>query len=211
MLLPLCVVLFSGSLFFSGSDLAYASTQSHQVRTFWVQVMDSCRQALPGAFFSYKVNGTTVHEGPTPGLKPLTVSVGIPCPVQRGNCVRSTTGCLAFTIPVPASGTKTYTIKETKSPHGYMPCTGGSVCPGGPQIITLHINASGAISATVLNVNPNRVPVIWPTQGKPYRGTASDPAVLHNFGIGNGNCDGDDDADDRLTGTPSIYCDSDND
>lgn len=121
------------------------------------------------------------------------------------------TGCLALTIPVPAIGTATYIIKETRSPKGYMTCTGGSVCPGGPDVITLHISSLGAVSATVLNVFPDRASVTWPTHGAPYRGTASDPAVLHNFGIGKGSCDGDHDADDRLTGTPSAHCDSDHD
>ncbi len=105
----------------------------------------------------------------------------------------------------------TYTINEIHSPNGYMPCTGGSVCPGGPQVITLHINSKGKISATVYNVYPDSQTVTWPTSGSAYTGTQSDPAVLHNFGIGNGSCDGDYDADDHLTGSPSRHCDSDND
>ncbi len=220
-LTPLCMLLLSGMMFLNGSDFAYASTHhyaSHQqlsaskgTRTFWIQVMDSCKQALPGALFSYKVNGKTIKVGPTPGAKPVTIASGAGCPLQRGNCVNFTTGCLSFNIPIPSSGTKTYIIKETKSPSGYMPCTGGSVCPGGPQVITLHINSTGKISATVFNVYPDSQTVTWPTRGAAYNGTPSDPAVLHNFGIGTGSCDGDHDADDRLTGSPSLHCDSDND
>ncbi|HEY7415296.1 MAG TPA: hypothetical protein VH593_08895 [Ktedonobacteraceae bacterium] len=180
---------------------------------FWVQVMDSCKQALPGAFFAYELNetGPKIYAGPTPGQKPTTIATSYSCPLQRGNCVDFTVGCLAFSIPVPAVGAAAYTIKETKSPAKYMPCTGGSVCPGGPQVIKLRINASGVILATVFNVYPNRMTVTWPTSGAPYRGTRSDPAVLHNFGIGKGSCDGDHDADDHMTGTPSKYCNSDDD
>ena len=44
-----------------------------------------------------------------------------------------------------------------------------------------------------------------------YDMAAVDPIVFHNFQLGNGSCDGDSDADDHLTGSPSVHCDSDND
>lgn len=223
-LMLLCSILFVSIFALNGNHLAYALGYQHHhaqsaqeassqgTRTFWVQVMDSCKQALPGAYFAYQVDGTTINVGPTPGTKPRTVANSPVCPLQRGRCVNATsTGCLAFTIPIPASGSTTYTIKETQSPSGYMPCTGGSVCPGGPEVITLKIKASGRIAATVFNVYPDRKTVTWPTSGAPYQGTLSDPAVLHNFGIGTINCDGDHDADDHLTGGRGTHCDSDDD
>ena len=224
MLVLLCLVLFASALVSSGNNVVYGRAYQHlaipiqgassqRTKMFWVQVMDSCEQALPGAYFVYQVNGTMIHAGPTPGTKPVAVAASSTCPVQRGHCVNaSSTGCLAFALPLPVSGTTTYTIKETKSPSGYMPCTGGSVCPGGPVVITVHLDASGALSATVLNIYPDRTSVTWPTRGAPYRGTTSDPAVLHNFGIGTISCDGDHDADDRLTGSGRwVHCNSDAD
>lgn len=223
MLAPLCLMLFASVLMSSGNNLAYARAYRHlatpiqeassqRTGTFWIQVMDSCEEALPGAYFAYRVHGKTIHAGPTPGTKPRTVAHSSTCPVQRGHCVdASTTGCLAFTFPLPASGSATYTIKETEAPSGYMFCTGGSVCPRGPEIITVHINASGDMSATVFNVYPNRTTVTWPTSGAPYQGTPSDPAVLHDYGIGKINCDGDSDADDHLSGGFNPHCDSDGD
>jgi hypothetical protein len=223
-LMPLCLVLLVSMLMLNGNDLAFAlarlryttSTQgasSHQrTRTFWIQVMDSCERALPGAYFVYQVDGRTIQAGPTAGTKPVTVAVSSTCPLQRGHCVgSSSTGCLTFNIPIPASGSTTYTLKETKAPRGYMPCTGGSVCSGGPEVVTVHISSSGTISATVFNVYPNGRTVTWPTSGAPYQGTPLDPAVLHNYGIGNISCDGDHDADDHLSGGWNPYCDSDDD
>jgi hypothetical protein len=224
MLMPLCLVLFASTLVSCGNNLVYGlayqhrtapiqGTSSQRTRMFWVQVMDSCEQALPGAYFIYQANGEMIQAGPTPGTKPVAVSDHSPCPLQRGHCVNaSSTGCLAFMLPLPASGFMTYTIKEAKSPDGYVPCTGGSVCSGGPEVITVRLDAAGVLSATVLNVYPDRTTVTWPTKGSPYQGTTSDPAVLHNFGIGTISCDGDHDADDHLTGSGSwVHCDSDGD
>jgi hypothetical protein len=218
-----CLALLASTFVLSGNGLTYAHalqppTQPIQgasfqgTRTFWIQVMDSCEQALPGAYFVYHVNGAAINAGPTRGTEPVAVAHSATCPVQRGHCFgSSTTGCLAFNIPISASGTATYIIRETKAPSGYMYCTGGSVCPGGPETITVHINAAGVMSATVFNTYPDRTTVTWPTKGDPYRGTPSDPAVLHNYGIGNISCDGDHDADDHLTGGWNPHCDSDGD
>ena len=223
MLVPLYLVLFASALMPGGNTLVYALASQHlatsaqgassqRTGTFWVQVMDSCEQALPGAYFAYRVDGETIHRGPTPGTKPRTVAHSSTCPVQRGYCVDvSSTGCLAFTFPLPAAGSTTYTIKETRAPRGYIFCTGGSVCSGGPEIVTVQMNASGAMSATVFNVYPNRTTVTWPTSGTPYQGTPADPAVLHDYGVGNISCDGDFDADDHLSGGWNPRCDNDDD
>src|SRR5712692_9717188 len=36
-------------------------------KAFWLQTMDSCRQAIPGAKFQLTGNGLSVVKGPTPG------------------------------------------------------------------------------------------------------------------------------------------------
>jgi hypothetical protein len=67
------------------------------------------------------------------------------------------------------------------------------------------------VSATVKNVYPDGKVVVWPTTGNTYTATQTDPVVMHNFQLGNISCDGDNDADDHLTGTPSSHCDNKND
>lgn len=187
------------------------SLQRNQVR-IWVQTMDSCKQAIPGSYFVLTGGGLHVSKGPAPGRGRMTVSHETHgCPLERGNCARISDGCLYWDVPVPSQGVTTYTIKETKSPANYMPCTGGSVCPGGPVVITAKVSADGNVAATAFNVYPNRQTVTWPTSGQAYTGSPSDPIVVHNFELGNGSCDGDNDEDDHLTGSPSNQCDSDGD
>jgi len=171
--------------------------------------MDSCRQAFPGAKYVLTGHGLQLYKGPAPGSRLVTVGSGT-CPLQRGNCVTVPTGCVSWTISIPSS-TLTYKIKETYWPSGYVPCTGGSVCPAGPDVITLKISSTGHVSVTVKNTYPDRATVTWPTSGSPYTATKTDPIVVHNFRLGNGSCDGDGDADDHLTGSPSSHCDSDGD
>ncbi len=188
------------------------SRQGGQAVSVWVQVMDSCKQAIPGAVFILSGAGLNVIEGPAGGKRPTTVSNTPPgCPLQRGNCVKVPTGCLRWNIPVPNQGTGKYQIKEVQAPANHIPCTGGSVCPGGPVVITLTIASNGRASATVFNVYPDGKTVTWPTSGAPYQATVTDPVVVHNFQLGDGSCDGDHDADDHLTGSPSGHCDSDGD
>lgn len=174
--------------------------------------MDSCQQAIPGASFKLTGNNLHITKGPGPGTRPVTVgSANGNCPLQRGNCSTVPTGCLSWSIPVPTSGSVTYKITETSAPANYVYCTGGSVCPGGPEVVTLTVSSTGAISAKVRNVYPDRTSVTWPTSGAPYTGALTDPSVIHDFGLGSGSCDGDADADDHLTGSPSVHCDSDSD
>jgi len=189
---------------------AQGAIASRHTAKFWLQTMDSCRHAIPGADFVLKGNGLSIPAGPGPGSSPQVVGSG-GCPVQRGNCSTVSTGCLSWNVPIPSSGSKTYKITETVAPHNYVWCTGGSVCPGGPVVVTLKITSRGLFSATVRNVYPDGTVVVWPTSGSPYTGKLTNPAVVHNFGLGNGSCDGDQDADDQLTGTPSGHCDSDRD
>src|SRR5690348_13440492 len=96
------------ALTLTGGVVHAQPTQSSTV-TIWLQVMDSCQQALPGATVKLfgKATGTE-QAGPTPGTKPTTVaSAHGKCPLQHGNCVTIShlTGCVSWTIPVPGSGT----------------------------------------------------------------------------------------------------------
>ena len=73
------------------------------------------------------------------------------------------------------------------------------------------IDATGLVKATVKNVSPDGFTKVWPnpdplTGATYYRGTTTDPIVTHDFGLGTGSCDGDQDADDHLTGSPSSHC-----
>jgi len=195
------------SEFIAGSVPTHAAGSTS---TFWIQTLDSCRHAVPGAFFVLQGNGSDVQGGPGDGTRKESVGSGN-CPVQRGNCQTVPVGCVSWDIPIPASGSATYTITETAAPHNYVWCTGGSVCPGGPVVVTLTINSTGAFAAKVRNVYPDGYVKVWPTTGAPYTGTKTNPAIVHNFQLGTGSCDGDHDEDDRLTGSPSGHCDNDTD
>src|SRR5258706_6695726 len=213
-MVPLLVCLVALSFLTTGafSVSAHGVNGSHRSSskiTIWLQTMDSCRQAIPGPKYVLTGNGLNLSAGPAPGSGPKTVGSGN-CPLQRGNCSTVPTGCVSWIISVPSS-TTTYTIKETFTPSNYVPCTGGSVCPAGPDVIKLTITSSGRVSATVKNTYPDRTTVTWPTSGSLYTATQTDPIVVHNFRLGTGSCDGDNDADDRLTGSPSSHCDSDGD
>jgi hypothetical protein len=189
-----------------GVNVRAASATTTTV-TFWIQTMDSCQQAIPGASYTLKGNKITYKAGPGPGTKPVTVNSGQGCPLQRGNCVTVPTGCVSFVLPVPASGTSKvyYTGTQSVTPSGYVPCTGGSACR--KEYIKLTVFPTGAMTATVTNVYPDGYTLVWPT-GSHYTGAQTDPAVFHSFGLGTISCDGDADADDHLTGSPSTHCDS---
>lgn len=195
------------------SPSTYAASTTGTTARFWLQTIDSCRQAIPGARFELTGPNVTREAGPAPGTRPRTVpSRGANCPIQRGNCVAVATGCLSFILPVPRSGTLTYKITDLTSRAHYVICLGGSTCPGGPTTVNLTINASGRISARVVNIYPNRQTITFPTTGV-YAGTQADPAVVHNSRLGNLSCDGDGDADDHTSGSEGHHrqCDSDAD
>jgi hypothetical protein len=73
------------------------------------------------------------------------------------------------------------------------------------------VGSGGGLSAIVTAVYPDGTTATWPSTGS-YSGTPSDPIVFHDFGLAapgsahNAQCDGDGDADDHLTGTPSSHC-----
>lgn len=189
-----------------------AHAAGNRTTTIYVQTFDSCQHAMGGASFQLTGNGLKLTAGPAPGTGVHVVMAKSPfqCPVQQGNCSSTIVGCVSFTIPVPQSGTVTYTITETVTAPKSVPCDGGSVCPGGPDTAIVTVDATGIVTARVRNVDPDGTVVFWPTTGT-YAATLTDPIVVHDFMLGTGSCDGDHDADDRLTGSPSMHCDSDHD
>jgi len=183
--------------------------------TVWVQTMDSCKQALGGAAYVLSGGGVTM-TAESPAVQKVRVASAAGCPLEQGDCARITTGCLSFTGV--AAGT--YSLRETRppaadtsNPEGYAPCEGGSACRS--EVATVTVAAGGGVQATVTNLYPDGFTATWPSgSGRrahhAYSGAANDPVVFHDFGLappGRGNqCDGDSDADDHLTGTPSAHC-----
>jgi len=188
--------------------------------TVWIQVTDSCKQALPGGTFTVTGPGVNMTTAPTSGAGHLTIpnTEGV-CPIQQGNCSTFFVGCTSVNLHVPSSGTAIYKITIARTAPGFgtnlsfAVCEGGSACPHGPEVATVRIASSGSVSATTLNYYPDGVSVTWPTNKSAYSAASSDPIMFHEFGIGDGSiqCDGDHDADDYLTGTPGQHCDSDGD
>ena len=230
MIVIVSVVALMGATAFTltgNGDAAFAKSSHHghhggskQTVKVWVQATDSCMQALSGATFTVAGPGVNTTTAPTTGSTPK----GLPgymhqCPIQQGTCVNFSTGCTSTTLDVPSSGSATYTITVAKTAPGqgtnlsYAICEGGSDCPHGPEVATVKVSSSSAISATVLNFYPDGVTVTWPTNKSAYSGSQSDPIMFHEYGIGNGSltCDGDHDADDFLTGSRFPHCDSDSD
>jgi hypothetical protein len=208
----LLVAAACGSAFAAGAGAAAASSHGPgggggQV---WIQTMDSCKQALGGAAYVVGGGGVSITvTDASPGAGSVGISAG--CPLQQGNCAAGR-GCASFAAPGPG----TYTIRQTATPpgnatnpEGYAPCEGGSACRS--EAATLTVGSGGGVSATVTAVYPDGTTVTWPSTGS-YAGTPSDPIVFHDFGLAapgsahNGQCDGDSDADDHLTGTPSSHC-----
>ena len=222
---PLALVLVLAGLFTMNTThnmlpLRAASPST----TIWLQVMDSCQQALPGANFKLVApDGTNVKAGPSAGTHRVTVVSGT-CPLQRGNCQTVPTGCVSWLITPPTSGIATYTIQENPTwdatdgfyenpPEaaaftGFVPCNGGSACQ--TENATFTVDSKGVVSGATTNIYPDGTTTRYPASGT-FSGTQTDPFVFHNFGLGNGSCDGDNDKDDHLTGTPSTHCDNDHD
>ncbi|HEY2702975.1 MAG TPA: hypothetical protein VGL20_04730 [Candidatus Dormibacteraeota bacterium] len=200
----------------TGSAPASArSTQPAGGATIWIQTMDSCKQAIGGA--GYQLVGAGVSmSADTPAGQKTRVASTPNCPLEQGDCAATTTGCVSFAGV--AAGT--YTIRETRAPaadtsnpEGYAPCEGGSACRS--EVATVTVDAGGGVRATVTNLYPDGASATWPAGGgrrghSAYAATAADPVVFHDFGLAppgrSGQCDGDSDADDHLTGSPSGHC-----
>jgi hypothetical protein len=224
--IPLIIAIIGAiTISFTIAGTIFAQPQSSAARTVkvYIQTTDSCMQALSGATFTVAGPGINTTTAPTSGSRPR----GLPgyvhghCPIDQGTCLNFSTGCTTTLLNVPASGIATYKFTVAKTAPGgyganlsYAICDNGSDCPHGPEVATVHVRSSGSVSATVLNINPDGTTVTWPTTRSAYSGTQADPVLFHEYGIGNGSlqCDGDHDADDRLTGSPHVaHCDSDHD
>jgi hypothetical protein len=219
----LALVLVLGSLFAFNTTQHTPQARAAGSVTVWIQVMDSCKEALPYAKFTLVApNGKTISTLTSAGTSRVTVSSG-GCPLQRGNCVTVPTGCLHWYITSPATGT--YKIKEhstsvsvsgisfLENPSwptastGYVPCEGGSACRSESATFTI---TSSVVKGTTENIYPDGTTTMYPSGGT-FSGTRKDPIVFHNFELGTGSCDGDLDKDDFLTGSPSTHCDNDSD
>ncbi len=180
-----------------------------------VQTMDLCKTGIGGAAYTLEgVNGTFTAGTKGSPLPLQRVSSSPTCPLQQGNCSTITSGCLTFS-GIPAGD---YRLIETAgptgdcNPAGYAPCEGGSACRWETADVT--VDANGGVVAKVVNAYPDGTLVTWPstTGSSVYHATASDPIVFHDFGLappgtaGDQQCDGDSDADDWSTGTPSQEC-----
>ncbi|HEX3607869.1 MAG TPA: DUF4214 domain-containing protein [Candidatus Dormibacteraeota bacterium] len=190
-----------------------------------LQTMDSCKSALNGAAYTLSNDqGYSATAGTQGASTPGGVGPSPSCPLQQGNCVSTTRGCLTFTNVPPGD----YRLRQTaepagnpSNPAGYAPCEGGSACQWEQADVTVAVD--GSVGGVVTNVYPNGSTVTWPSfaghKGY-YAGTVADPIVFHDFGLaqpaavpapgtvgtGNRQCDGDSDADDYSTGTPSSEC-----
>ena len=212
-------------LYASGYVKIEAAHASPSSVTIWLQVMDSCKRAIPGAnFILVTPDGSNVSAGPSSGTSRQTVSSSGNCPLSRGNCQRVPVGCLSWTIIPPSSGTDRYMILEDptfnardgffENPSGptlfagFVPCNGGSACKS--ESATFTIDSFGVVSGVTTNILPDGKTSTYPSEGQ-ARGTKSDPIVFHNFRLGDGLCDEDQDTDDYLTGGIGSHCDSDTD
>jgi hypothetical protein len=196
------VLLTAGSL--GGAMLSQTSragAASAGGATIMVQTMDSCHQILGGASLSLAGSGVTMSAATPSGHG---TAGGGGCPVPTGSC--SAGPCATFS-GVPDG---TYRIVTTKTPppsqnnpEGYAPCEGGSACRS--QVADVSVSG-GSVSATVTNVYPDNSVTTFS-----FSGSSGDPIVFHDFGLappgsGGAQCDGDSDADDHSTGSPSGKC-----
>jgi len=182
---------------------------------FVLQNLDSCRQAIGGGTFELKDSGGNVIQTQSaPAAAPVTVSHASGCPIQGSSCVAFSTGCVTFTLDIPASGTSTFTIVQTVAASGYLTCNGGSACQS--ETMTITLDSSGGIKATTAQVLPDGTvqtdPTNDPNTGAAFWvGTPADPALFYDEKLGNASCDGDNDLDDHNSGSPSSHCDNDAD
>jgi hypothetical protein len=170
--------------------------------TIFVQTMDSCHQILGSAVLSL-TGGGVATTATTPAGRGTASGAG--CPVPKGTC--SAGPCATFT-GVPDGIYRIITTKtppaNASNPEGYAPCEGGSACRS--QVADVNVSG-GSVSAVVTNVYPNNKTTTFS-----FSGSSGDPIVFHDFGLaapgsnGNAQCDGDSDADDHSTGSPSGSC-----
>jgi len=174
--------------------------------SIWIQTLDSCKETLGGAQYNITDSSLNVNVTVTTPSASLQ-SVGGTCPAQRGNCSTITNGCVQV-AGLPFNDT--FHIKETATPPansgnplGFAPCNSGSACRS--EVDDFTVNSTGAVSGSTTNLAPDGTQATYPSSGT-FAATSADPILFHNFGLGSGSCDGDTDADDHLTGSPSSHC-----
>jgi hypothetical protein len=181
--------------------------------TIWAQETDSCQQAVGTGILTLTGNGLPVQLMASGTIKPKRIaSLHGRCPIQHGDCpVVGEKGCASWVVPVPSSGSVTYTITVARPPVTNSECLGGSACST-PQVATVSVSSTGSVVGTTLNTYPNRSTATFPVGGT-FAGTPSDPIMFHLSKLGNLNCDGDHDADDHMTGSEgnNARCDNDKD
>jgi len=187
-----------------GHDVVPAHAASTSV---WIQTLDSCKHTLGGSKFNVTDSSLSINLTVTTPSTGLTSVGSGGCPVQRGDCSSATNGCVLVTGLPPNDS---FQIRQTATPPpnsgnplGYAPCNAGSACRS--ETADFSIDGSGNVAASTTNADPDGSVVTYPNGGT-FAGTASDPIVFHDFGLGSGSCDGDSDADDHLTGTASSHC-----
>ena len=154
--------------------------------TLWVQKLDSCSETLAGAQLELVDSSGAVISGPATSASGGIHSFAHPngCPVQGGSCTVTNTGCLTLTVPVPASGTSTFRIIETKAPPGFVDCIKGDhECTS--QFGTVTIASDGTMQATFTAVltdgRSETLPSPDPNTGSGFwLGTKADPALYHD-------------------------------
>ena len=150
---------------------------------FWVQTLDGCQFALPGAVYILQGNGLFMAQGPGQGDAAVKVGSANPCPLQHGDCVAVTTGCLSWDLPVSATGTTTYTITEVVPSGGYKACLYSTGCKTAPEVIFVTVDATGKVSATTKMADPKGSIVSYPADRSSFSGTQTDPALFYNSKI----------------------------
>jgi hypothetical protein len=147
--------------------------------TVWIQVFDSCQQAVGGEQLWVTGNGLDEMQLVPHTQRERTVDrVNGHCPLEYGNCLKMQDwGCTTIDLPVPVTGSLTYTIVEVRAAPEYVPCL-KTKCPGGSEYATVVVDSTGSISARVTDKTVHKV---FPTRGGAYSGTRIDPILLHSW------------------------------
>jgi hypothetical protein len=160
--------------------------------TLWVQKIRSCGGTLPGAQLALVDANGNVISGPATSASGTHHKFPDPngCPTQAGSCTAVTTACLTLVVPVPATGTSTYEIIETKTPVGFVDCIenfnhDSTVSQCAKQFGTVTVDSAGNLSVTFTSISIGGQTLTLPTDdtntGNAYwLGTQADPALFYD-------------------------------
>ncbi|HLZ61576.1 MAG TPA: hypothetical protein VKR06_31915 [Ktedonosporobacter sp.] len=146
--------------------------------TLWVQTLTTCGQPVPGVMLELKGSGLDLVKASLGEKREAQITQKRPCPLQQHtDCLKTSTGCLAWSLPVPAHGTTIYTIKE-KPESGSIHCPQHIHCAYRPEFIKVSVDANGTISAstTVFKAAGGLATI---PRGKVFTGQQSDPAPFY--------------------------------